>query len=183
MTQMPKFLLFVCVGVLFDGAFSLWVSLNYLEKIQCSLVSSNKPLLIINWCWHTYMFTFSRTMYLFKTNLCGLHSILRAQNIACVNCCTCTYIFPKLTGYYRAPGSSADLLCGSWVLVVDHCIFFQSNNGLRENVMVCCRYLAVIYIIDQWKWYKTILLFFECCENFKRMFNLFCTKIAQAQSC
>ena len=27
-TQMPIFLLFVSAGVLFDGAFSLWVSLN-----------------------------------------------------------------------------------------------------------------------------------------------------------
>ena len=31
-TEMPIFLLFVCAGVLFDGNFSLWVSLNFCPK-------------------------------------------------------------------------------------------------------------------------------------------------------
>ena len=49
------------------------------------------------------------------------------------------------TGFHGAPESSADLLCDDLVLVVDHCIFFWSTNRLlRDNVIVCCRYSAVI---------------------------------------
>ena len=40
-----------------------------MEEIRCSLASSSKPLFIIIWCGHTFMFAFSRTMYLFEANL------------------------------------------------------------------------------------------------------------------
>ena len=40
-----------------------------LEKICCSLISSNIPLLILTWYWHNFMFALSWTMYLFKANM------------------------------------------------------------------------------------------------------------------
>ena len=45
------------------------ILLNYLEKIICSLVSSNKPLLIIPWYWHHFTVTFSQTTYLFEVKV------------------------------------------------------------------------------------------------------------------
>ena len=49
--------------------FKTWLIIKYFRKICCSLVSSNKTLLIITWCGHTFMLTLSQTMYLFEANL------------------------------------------------------------------------------------------------------------------
>ena len=43
--------------------------LKHLEKICCSLVSSNEPLIIITGYSHTFMFSLSQTMHLFKASL------------------------------------------------------------------------------------------------------------------
>ena len=49
--------------------FKTWLIIKYFRKICCSLVSSNKILLIITWYGHTFMFALSWTMYLFEANL------------------------------------------------------------------------------------------------------------------
>ena len=49
--------------------FKTWLIIKYFRKICCSLISSNKTLLIITWYGHTFMFALSQTMYLFEANL------------------------------------------------------------------------------------------------------------------
>ena len=51
-TQIPTFVLFLTAGVLFDGAFSLWVSLNYdlvneIMKIRCQIYILMKKVIIL----------------------------------------------------------------------------------------------------------------------------------------
>ena len=51
----------------------------------------------------------------------------------------CSFLFcdkEQQLGCCEAPGFSSDLLHDNLVLMVDHCIFFQFNTRLKENVMV-----------------------------------------------
>ena len=57
---------------------------NTFEKICWLLVSSNKPLLIITWYWHTFTFALSQTMYLFHVNLNLLANV--STPASCLHC-------------------------------------------------------------------------------------------------